>query len=74
VICKTMSRRSAGAYKSVVEPPSPARIAQMTAKIRERWTDTTKAARTGYGASHVEIMVVSSPVFDDFNRFREHNA
>ena len=74
MICKTKSRRSASAYKSVVEPPSLARIAQMTAKIRETWSEKTKSSRAGYDPSHVEIVVVSSALLSGLSGFRANDA
>ncbi len=59
MICATKSRRN-----KLYGVPSPTRIQQLTAEIRDGWSPKTRARRSALGSSRVEFMVVSALLFE----------
>jgi hypothetical protein len=60
MICPAQSRKQDRSFSNPRGVPSPTRIRELTAEIRNGWSPATRARRAGQGANRVEIMMASA--------------
>jgi len=59
MVCATGSLNSRLSRFAPAPAPSPERIRQLTAAIRNGWSPQTRASRAALGSTRVEMLIVS---------------
>lgn len=71
MIRRTQPRKRGGFPNAPSSVPSPARIRQLAAEIRQGWSPKTYRRRAAEGAGRVELMIVSASELDGILQGRD---